>query len=182
MSAKHKRTRYLIDRTFQQSFIIKFSIIIAINMAILLGALWFLSRFQYDLLPGNAGVLLNLKTENMEQVQLEKSDKGTYTESYDGDIYIKLTSAPETYNAFSLLWVPIILLSLLNLAVVIIFSLFFSHKMAGPIHRIKQSLRDYIAGDNIKAIKLRKNDQFHELAGLINRSLKLEDRNGGREK
>lgn len=178
MAQKKKRTRYYIDKNFQNQFIGKFSSIILIIAAIAILSLWFINKNAYDLLPGNTAVLSAIDAKNAESVLLKKSEDGSYRESdaEDAEFYLQLNKLPKNYNAFEIYWLPFILISGLYLIVIIIFSLFFSHKMAGPIHRIKQTLDDYINKKDVSKIHLRKGDYFDELAVLINRALKLEDK------
>ncbi len=48
-------------------------------------------------------------------------------------------------------------------------SIFISHKIAGPIHRLEQAIQEVLeSGDPRLRITLRKNDEFHALADKIN--------------
>jgi len=44
----------------------------------------------------------------------------------------------------------------------------FTHRIAGPIHRFKESLQRFRSGDLSTEIKLRKTDYFHDLCEDIN--------------
>ena len=77
------------------------------------------------------------------------------------------------YNAFDIYWYPIVLLSLLNMILVAVFGLFFSHKMAGPVYRIKSFLRDYLSTGEARYLNLRKRDHFKDVAVLLNQVFKL---------
>lgn len=51
-----------------------------------------------------------------------------------------------------------------------VFSLFISHKIAGPLYRIEKEIRNLTEGGaDVKKINLRKGDELEELAGLINK-------------
>jgi HAMP domain-containing protein len=56
---------------------------------------------------------------------------------------------------------------LLILAIAII-SVFLSHRIAGPIYKFEQTIKECASGKNPKEIKLRKGDEFYELASAIN--------------
>ena len=56
---------------------------------------------------------------------------------------------------------------LLILAIAII-SVFLSHRIAGPIYKFEQTIKGCASGKNVKEIKLRKGDEFYELASAIN--------------
>lgn len=64
--------------------------------------------------------------------------------------------------------------SLLLLGIVTVFiiamSLFFSHKIAGPLYRIERDLETIASGDLTVHTRLRAKDQIVELANVINRS------------
>lgn len=66
---------------------------------------------------------------------------------------------------FPLLWAGIVLVLVIS-----IFSLFFSHRMAGPIYRLRISLDKMLSGDNDFKIRVRKNDFF---VNIIERLEKL---------
>lgn len=178
MSEKKKRTRYYIDKNFQNQFIGKFSSIILIIAAIIILSLWFINKNAYDLLPGNTAVLSAIDAQNSESILLEKNEDGVYhkSDSEKAQLYLKLSKIPKNYDAFEIYWLPFVFISGIYLIVIIVFSLFFSHKMAGPVHRIKQTLDDYTNHKKVSKIHLRKGDYFDELAVLINRALKLEDK------
>ncbi|MFN4244688.1 MAG: hypothetical protein ACK4F9_00875, partial [Brevinematia bacterium] len=56
----------------------------------------------------------------------------------------------------------------------VVFGLFFSHRIAGPVHRIKKELRD-IADNKLPItheIRLRKSDFLLDIAKEINNTLK----------
>ncbi len=52
-----------------------------------------------------------------------------------------------------------------------VFSIYLTHRLAGPLFRIEQTAREMIRGNLALRIKLRKGDELHELAGLVNEAL-----------
>ena len=58
---------------------------------------------------------------------------------------------------------------LLLLPVVIISAILLSHKIAGPLVRIKRALTQIVNNDYNVSIKLRKHDQLKDIADLINK-------------
>lgn len=170
-----KRKSFWVDKHFQGGFILRFSGVILLTLLVTLGLLWGLNKYQYELLPDGNSVLTHIDLEINDQVQLKKADNGNYVESSSGDLYIKLQKKPAIYNALSLYWRPIVFFAVVNIFVMIVFSIFFSHKMAGPVHRIKQILQHYIDGHPVHKIRLRKDDQLDELVLLLNKALKLQE-------
>ena len=53
----------------------------------------------------------------------------------------------------------------------ILVGIFYSHRLAGPIYRIRRTLREHEEGRKVEPIVLRRNDEFKELADDINRLL-----------
>ena len=69
---------------------------------------------------------------------------------------------------FQVILMPLIAANLLVLCIVIPFSLLYSHKVAGPIYRLEQSMELLLNGDMDFIITLRKNDEFKYLADKMN--------------
>src|SRR3989475_7960398 len=71
------------------------------------------------------------------------------------------------------------------------FSIYLTHRLAGPLFRIEQTARELIRGNLALRIRLRKGDELHELAGLLNevldtleqsfRGIRSEERRVGKE-
>jgi hypothetical protein len=53
----------------------------------------------------------------------------------------------------------------------IVVGLYFSHKLAGPIYRFKLELERITEGREWRAIRLRREDDFHDVADMLNRAL-----------
>jgi HAMP domain-containing protein len=47
-------------------------------------------------------------------------------------------------------------------------TVFFSHRVAGPIYRLEKAVDDFVRGD-FKPIHLRKSDEFKEIEASVNR-------------
>jgi hypothetical protein len=67
------------------------------------------------------------------------------------------------------IWVT--LMTSLSAFFAIVVGLYFSHKMAGPIYRFKLELQRIADGRDWRAIRLRKGDDFHDVADALNRAL-----------
>lgn len=50
----------------------------------------------------------------------------------------------------------------------IVWGIYFSHRIAGPLVRLKRALRDYRDQKSVRPVLIRKNDLLHELADIIN--------------
>ncbi len=168
-----KRWRYYIDREFQNQFVFKFSMIIVLSAFLTLGSLWLIKEKSYSLLPENASVLVQVDTE--KGVPLSFQEGKPSLDEENGQLFFPLKvidgKPPKLYSAFDLYFMPILATSFLNVIIVSLFSIFFSHKMAGPIKRIKNTLEAHNNHKPVNVIKLRKGDFFQDLAELINKAL-----------
>jgi methyl-accepting chemotaxis protein len=55
------------------------------------------------------------------------------------------------------------------------FSMYVTHRLAGPLFRFEQTARELIRGNLALRIRLRQGDELHELAGLLNEFLETID-------
>lgn len=53
-----------------------------------------------------------------------------------------------------------------------IFSIFISHKMVGPIYRLKKFFADIESSNDVQELKFRKGDFFGDLPQIINETIK----------
>ena len=76
---------------------------------------------------------------------------------------------------------PVIVVNnLLLLALLSALAVWYSHRISGPIHRIASDINRVLAGEYGIRVRLRRDDEFHELASLVNRlivRLEEEERN-----
>lgn len=62
------------------------------------------------------------------------------------------------------------------------FGIFYTHRIAGPVYRMVQDISRALGGEKGVQIKLRRHDNFEDLAENINRLLaKLEDKRSGKD-
>ena len=62
--------------------------------------------------------------------------------------------------------------SLLLIFAIAILSVFISHRVAGPIYKFEHIIGDLASGKKVEEFKLRKRDEFYELALAINNLIK----------
>lgn len=62
----------------------------------------------------------------------------------------------------------LLLLGGVNIVIVILISLFFSHQIAGPVYKLEKTLQKIIEGDVNAKFSFRQSDRFDELAELLN--------------
>ncbi len=68
--------------------------------------------------------------------------------------------------------------ALVSLSALVIAGLFLSHKVAGPVHRLKLYLNSIIEDEHFHELSFRKGDYFSDLAETLNRTLALYQRKG----
>lgn len=69
------------------------------------------------------------------------------------------------------LWPRLLLLVLVNVIIVFIVSIMYSHQIAGPAYKLEKSIQRIANGDLTFEIHLRRNDNLKEVAGAINTML-----------
>lgn len=69
------------------------------------------------------------------------------------------------------LWPRLLLLILVNVIIVFIVSIMYSHQFAGPAYKLEKSIKRIASGDLTFEIHLRHNDSLKELAVAINSML-----------
>jgi signal transduction histidine kinase len=88
--------------------------------------------------------------------------------------YVRTFSSSEDYRnsvLSSLLWVVGTGLILVIFQIVLL-TVFFSHKIAGPVYRFERVCNNMIEGNYTDVIKLRKGDEMQNLASLLNEVVK----------
>jgi len=70
--------------------------------------------------------------------------------------------------------------SLLLIFAIAVISVFISHRIAGPIYKFERIIAALAAGEKAEEIKLRRRDEFYELARAINNLIKREKNLRGR--
>jgi len=71
-------------------------------------------------------------------------------------------------KAMQIMWPRLILIIVVNVIIVIIIGVFYSHQFAGPSFKMERSLREIAAGDLSTKIYLRQSDSLHNIADAIN--------------
>ncbi len=149
---KKIRVNYYIDKHFQTKFILSFVAVIVFGLLVTLGVLTYYSQTKFK-----GGIYTKQETEIVK--------------TEDGKLMAKPTRVM-TFNRFELFWQPVVLVSAFYIVLIIIFGLFYSHRLAGPLYRIESDIKSYLDGDDTVQVHLRKNDFFQTLADLINKVLK----------
>ena len=143
---KYKRRQYIVDSRFQYSLISKFAILTA---SIVIGSLSFLVLAYY--MYGDIQVSIEQPMPfGLSDILVDNADASTYT-------------------LMNLLW-PVLAICLVGTIIfTFFFSLFVSHRMAGPVYRMRNLLSEMAKGDVSRPVSsLRKKDEFKHLFADIN--------------
>ncbi|MCX7633170.1 MAG: hypothetical protein N2Z22_07555 [Turneriella sp.] len=171
--------RYFIDKRFQGRFILRYSAVVVISALVVIVVLFLLRNKAYSLLPDGASVLTQVDVDNFKVLKQDKDGKWQVVGEGEGEEYFPLKIGKNGfrfYSAFDLYLWPVIVVTLLNVVIIMIYSVFFSHKVAGPIYKIKKILNHYIATGEFFDIKLRKGDALDDVARLINHAVRRHER------
>jgi hypothetical protein len=77
----------------------------------------------------------------------------------------------ELYGQFVIDYYPVVVCALVTLPVVVIDMLHMTHRVAGPLVRFQNALRDLVEGKPVESVSLRKNDLLNEFQDEFNQYL-----------
>ena len=149
---KNRRRRFIIEGNFQTRFILRFVLVIVSATLLSSGALLGVFFFKYQYGGADLSNLIIMVTP-----------EGT----------------TDVSSLFQIMLIPILVANMLVLCIVIPYSLIYSHKIAGPIYRLEQSLELLLRGDMDFIIVLRRKDEFKYLANKMNALIDFMRRNIG---
>ncbi len=140
---RYKRRQYIVDPAFQYRLIRRFSVLALLMIAMSIGFLVLVYILHGD-------------------IQFELAQPDPFSQAGQGEpLVVRKT-------LLGLLW-PILAICLgIALATTFLFGVLISHRMAGPVFRIRRVLGDMRDGDLRGDIRLRKRDDFKKLAESIN--------------
>lgn len=71
-------------------------------------------------------------------------------------------------RTFEVLWLPLLLSSIIGSLVILVFGLFYSHRLAGPLFNLKRTMAKVTEGNWNVSVGIRKNDEFHDVKESLN--------------
>ena len=169
-NAQFHRKHYFIDRKFQGRYMLTFFVPMIVMLCFMLFTLYFATRTIID----STTRILRHDVENTIALQLQDQPNPTAAKykSVIDDISGSIRGFSESRELKhemlgTLLWVFGIGLFLVIIQIVFM-TVFFSHKVAGPIYRLECECHEMIEGRYASKITLRKGDDLQNLAGLFN--------------
>ncbi len=167
------RKQYFIDRNIQGKYMISFLIPMLIMLVFMLVILYFAAQ---NIVSTTSDIIRKDFNDITAEQFMDKQDpevsdyRAVLDEMKD---YLRSYAEEQDYRR-AVLTVIMIVLGIGTMLVVIqitLLTIFFSHKIAGPVYRFKKACDDIVNGDYSRRIKLRKGDQMQDLAEKMNESL-----------
>jgi nitrate/nitrite-specific signal transduction histidine kinase len=167
---KFERKHFFINRKLQGKYMLTFLIPMLIMLVFMLFTLYFASETVVS--TTTATIKQGIEDKEAQRFQDNLSPTAATYQAFIRDIksFLRNYSGTATYRRVvlvSLLWVFGIGVLLVIIQIVLL-TIFFSHKVAGPIYRIERQCHGIIDGDYTGEIILRKGDEMQNLAGLFN--------------
>jgi nitrogen fixation/metabolism regulation signal transduction histidine kinase len=164
------RKHFFINRKMQGRYMLTFLLPMLIMLAFFLFTLYFAS--QSIITTTTKIIKEEIDNKITEQFQDQQQPSVTaYSELVKNiKTYIRDFSTDQRYRKAlmeSLLWIFGIGIFLIIIQVALL-TIFFSHKLAGPLYRFEKACHSVIDGNYTENIILRKGDEMQNLAGLFN--------------
>ncbi len=176
MSKQNNFTRkhFFIDQKFQGRYMVTF----LIPMLVLLVFMIFTLYLSSQAIINNTVRIIKYDVESKISLQLQDQQQPTI-ESYEALLdsiqkYLRTFSSNPDFRKnlmSSLLWVFGIGVFLVVIQIVLL-TIFFSHKVAGPVYRFEKVCNNIIKGIYTDEIRLRQGDEMQNLAKLFNEALR----------
>lgn len=149
---KNRRKKLIVEGNFQTRFMLRFVLVIVGATLLSSGALLGVFFFKYQYGGADLNNLIIMVTP-----------EGT----------------TDVGSLFQIMLIPILVANLLVLCIIVPYALIYSHKIAGPIYRLEQSLDMLLRGEMDFIIVLRRKDEFKYLANKMNALIDYMRRNIG---
>jgi HAMP domain-containing protein len=172
-SAKYKRRHYFIDRKFQVRYLLTFGIPMIIMLCFMIFTLYFTTVTAVD----SAGRIMRRNIEGTIALTLSdaagSANEGNWTVLTDIVRYVRTFSRSREVRAEMLptilgIFGVGLLLVILQIALL---TIFFSHRIAGPVFRFERILREVAEGRYSATVSLRRTDELQDLADALNSAI-----------
>ena len=169
------RKHFFINRKMQGRYMLTFLLPMLIMLVFFLFTLYFASQ---SIITTFTRII---KEEIDNKIAVQFQDQGQpSTEAYASLVkniksYIRDFSTNQKYRKAllsSLLWVFGAGIFLIIVQITLL-TVFFSHKVAGPLYRFEKVCHNLIEGNYTEKITLRKGDEMQNLAGLFNEMINV---------
>jgi nitrate/nitrite-specific signal transduction histidine kinase len=164
------RTHFFIDRKFQGRYMLTF----LIPMLILLMFMMFTLYFATQTIISTTTRIIKTDIENKISLEMQDQlspDINQYKSTLNGiNDYVSNFAQNKEFkrsllNSLMLVFGAGMFLVVLQ---IVLLTIFFSHKVAGPVFRLEKVCHNMIDGQYTDAVNLRKGDEMQNLASLVN--------------
>ncbi|HEX3020631.1 MAG TPA: hypothetical protein VHP36_10030 [Chitinispirillaceae bacterium] len=168
------RKHFFIDQKFQGRYMVTFLVPMLVLLVFMIFTLYFSSQaiinttvriIKYDVESN-----ISLQLQDQQQPSIERYE--ALIQSIQN--YLRTFSSNRDFRKNlmnSLLWVFGIGVFLVVIQIVLL-TIFFSHKIAGPVYRFEKVCNNMIRGIYTDEIRLRQGDEMQNLARLLNEAIK----------
>ena len=170
---KFERKQFFINRSMQVRYMLTF----LIPMLVMLAFWMFTLTFAINSMLASTNKLLRSEVDQRINVQLQDQANPSI-DSYKAivdDIKDYLRTFTADKKVRKIFTDSLLLVFGFGLLIVIVqitvLTIFFSHKIAGPIYRFEKSCHNVIDGNYTDRVRLRQGDEMINLAGLYNEML-----------
>lgn len=176
MSKQNNFTRkhFFIDQKFQGRYMVTFLIPMLVLLVFMIFTLYLSSQAIINttvrIIKYDVESKISLQLQDQQQPTIERYE--TLLDSIQK--YLRTFSSNRDFRKNlmnSLLWVFGIGVFLVVIQIVLL-TIFFSHKVAGPVYRFEKVCNNIIKGIYTDEIRLRQGDEMQNLARLFNEALK----------
>jgi len=155
----------IVDKTFQYSFIKKNILLMLFTFLLI-----FIVLSIWEKLQVRQGFLLR-PPQNGEIIAWAKANN---VSEGSAEFLRQFILRAKVYTFYQLLWMPMLLVMVINVIVLVIANIYYSNTIIGPIYRLKMFLERKIKGEEIEPLHFRKNDAFYDLAELVNKACNID--------
>jgi nitrogen fixation/metabolism regulation signal transduction histidine kinase len=170
-----QRKHYFIDRKFQIRYMMTFFIPMLIMLAFMLAALYFAAITIIDstnrIVAQDIENTITLTLQDQPEPSIDRykmivNSISDYIKSFSQNKKVKETMLTTLLFVFGAGLFLVILQ-------IVFMTIFFSHKIAGPVYRFETVCHNVVEGKYTDQIKLRKGDELQNLAGLFNLAISV---------
>jgi methyl-accepting chemotaxis protein len=170
-----ERKHYFIDPRLQGRYMLTF----LVPMLVMLTFMLFTLTVATQGLAKSSASIMREDVDNLVAGALQ-DEMNPGVEKYEGALeeirsYLRTAATNARHRhalLVSLLWIFGAGLAIVIVQIVLL-TVYFSHKVAGPIYRLEKACNSVIDGDYRERIVLRKGDELQNLAQLLNRVIDL---------
>jgi hypothetical protein len=169
------RKHFFINRDMQGRYMLTFLLPMLIMLAFFLFTLYIASQSIITTTTKIIKEEIDTKITTQFQDQQQPSVSQYSLLVRDIKSYIRDFSTDVKYRKALmelLLWIFGVGVFLIIIQVALM-TIFFSHKLAGPLYRLEKACHSLIDGNYVESINLRKGDEMQNLAGLFNDAVRL---------